>query len=68
MTILMSYDDRRDMIVTHAWEIWTNNGLGMNSDDWQQTEKTVQDAVNNVYYQDITDEAWLDATLNALGR
>jgi hypothetical protein len=62
-----SYDDRCDMIVTCAWETWTKNGLGLDDDMRYQTERTVQDAANNVYTDDITDTEWLAATLRRLG-
>jgi hypothetical protein len=54
---------RIDTIVTHAWEIWTKNGLGLDDEDRRETEKTVQDAVNNEYQDDISDVDWLAATL-----
>jgi hypothetical protein len=57
---------RRDMIVTHAWETWTKNGLGLDDDMREQTTKTVQDAVNNTYVDDIDDGDWLSDTLNRL--
>lgn len=63
---MLTYDQRRDMIVTHAWETWTKNGLGLDAEMRTETEKTVQDAVNNTYQDDITDEAWLAATLARL--
>jgi hypothetical protein len=63
----MDYETRRDMIVTHAWETWTKNGLGLDDEDRWQTTKSVQDAVNNAYTDDITDSAWLEATLKLLG-
>jgi hypothetical protein len=63
----LTYEDRRDTIVTHAWERWTKNGLGLDYDDRSQTKKTVQDAVNNTYYEGIDDTEWLNATLKSLG-
>jgi hypothetical protein len=63
----MNYEQRRDMITTHAWERWTNNGLGLDAEDRRETEKSVQDAVNNAYTDDITDADWLAATLKLLG-
>ena len=67
MTSHLSYEDRRDMIVTHAWETWTKNGLNMDEDMRRETEKSVGDAVNNTYVEDITDTDWLAATLKRLG-
>lgn len=64
---MLDYNSRRDMIVTHAWETWTKNGLGLDRDASLETTKTVQDAANNTYADDITDEAWLAATLKRLG-
>jgi hypothetical protein len=64
---MMSYEQRRDMIVVHAWERWTKNGLGLDAEDRRETEKSVQDAVNNSYLDDITDTEWLAATLKLLG-
>jgi len=61
-----SYENRRDMIVTHAWVRWTKNGLGLDAEDREQTTKTVQDAANNTYTDDISDSAWLHATLMKL--
>ncbi len=64
---MLTYEQRRDMITTHAWETWTNNGLGLDDDDRMQTEKSVQDAVANTYVEDMSDEEWLAATLKRLG-
>lgn len=63
---MLTYDQRRDMIVTNAWETWTKNGLGLDAEMRAETERTVQDAVNNTYQDDITDEGWLAATLTRL--
>lgn len=63
-----SYEDRRDMIATHAWEKWTKNGLNLDDEMRQETEKTVQDAVNNTYTDDISDTDWLAATLARLAQ
>ena len=60
------YETRRDMIATHAWEQWTKNGLRMDEEDRRESEKAVQDAVANVYTNDMTDEQWLAATLSRL--
>ena len=64
----MNYEMRRDMIVTHAWEKWTKNGLGLDADMREETTKTVQDAVNNTYTDEISDLDWLAATLARLGQ
>jgi hypothetical protein len=63
----LDYETRRDMIVTHAWETWTLNGRGLDRDERIETEKTVQDAVNNTYQDDIADSTWLCLTLRRLG-
>lgn len=64
---MLTYEQRCDMIVTNAWETWTKNGLGLDSEDRDRTTKTVQDAVNNTYSDDISDKDWLAATLDRLG-
>ncbi len=63
----LNYEERLDMIVTHAWEMWTKNGLGLDADERVQTEKSVLDAATNTYTEGITDDAWLEATLDRLG-
>ena len=60
------YEKRRDTIVTHAWERWTKNGLNLDTEDRDQTTKTVQDAANNAYVPGMNDSAWLHATLARL--
>lgn len=64
---MLTYEQRHDMIVTHAWERWTKNGLGLDDDMREQTTKSVHDAATNVYTDDMTDVEWLDATLARLG-
>jgi len=66
MASMLDYDTRRDMIVTHAWETWTKNGLNLDEDMRRETEKSVQDAVNNTYVEDISDRDWLAETLKRL--
>jgi len=63
----MDYETRLDMIVMHAWKTWTNNGLNMDVDDRYQTTKSIQDAANNAYTDNITDEQWLKVTLQYVG-
>ena len=60
------YETRLDTIVTHAWELWTKNGLGLDSDDRAATLRSVQDAANNTYIKGIRDLDWLNATLKRL--
>ncbi len=62
-----SYETRRDMIVTHAWEKWTKNGLGLDDEAREETAKTVRDAANNTYTDELDDIEWLTATLARLG-
>jgi hypothetical protein len=50
----MTYEQRRDTIVTHAWEIWTKNGLWLDAADRRKTEEDVMDAANSAY----DDEGW----------
>lgn len=64
----MNYQTRLDMIVTHAWETWTKNGLHLlGGDDETETLKTAQDAANNAYFDGISDTDWLAGTLKRLG-
>ena len=63
----MDYETRCDMIVTHAWEKWTKNGLGLDDEAREETAKTVADAANNTYHDEISDTDWLTATLKRLG-
>lgn len=63
---LMSFEDQRDTITTHAWEAWTNNGLLLDDEDREQTTKSVQDAVTNTYVDGIDEIEWLNATLKRL--
>jgi hypothetical protein len=64
---MYTYEQQADTITVAAWEIWTNNGRGLDADDRAQTEKSVQDAVNNAYVEDISQTDWLAATLRRLG-
>ncbi|MPZ19545.1 MAG: hypothetical protein GEV06_16735 [Luteitalea sp.] len=63
---MFTYDQRLDTIVTHAWEIWTKNGLRLDDETRAETTKTVQDAAANSYVDDISDRDWLAATLARL--
>lgn len=65
---MLTYEQRRDMIVLHAWESWTKNGLRLDLDASIETVKTVQDAVTNTYLDDISDTDWLAATIKRLER
>lgn len=63
----LTYEQRLDMIVTHAWERWTKNGLGLDDEDRVQTTKSVYDAAANAYNDHLSDEQWLADTLALLG-
>jgi hypothetical protein len=63
----MSYGQRAEMIATHAWETWTKNGLGLDSNQLFATVQAVNDAVADAWTDGISDIAWLDATLKRLG-
>ena len=62
-----AYETRRDKIVVHAWETWTQNGNRMDAEMRFETECTVKDAVGSTYYDGIDDIEWLNATLQKLG-
>jgi hypothetical protein len=62
----MNYETRLEMISMHVWEKWTNNGLNLDEDDRLQTIKSAQDAACNAYHFLMSDQQWLDATLNRL--
>lgn len=64
---MLTWEQRFDMITTHAWETWTNNGNRLSPEEMYQTTRSVQDAVGNEYQDGMSDEAWLDATLKRLG-
>jgi hypothetical protein len=64
---MMTLEQRFDTIVVHAWEAWTKNGFGLDDEAREETTKTVRDAVNNEYCDDLTDSEWLAATLKRLG-
>lgn len=60
------FEATRDAVITAAWETWTQNGLGLDTDEREQTTKSVADAVTNVWQPDMDDAAWLAATLARL--
>jgi hypothetical protein len=60
------WETRHEMIASHAWETWTNNGLNLDDDERWQTGRHAQDASNDSYLDGMTDQEWLDATLKAL--
>jgi hypothetical protein len=63
---MMTYEQRFDMVVTHAWETWTKNGLNLDDDMRVQTTKSVQDAAANVYTKSMDDVEWVQATVRRL--
>ena len=63
---IFEWEARHEMISMHAWETWTNNGLNLDDDERWQTGRHAQDASNDAYLDDMTDQEWLDATLKAL--
>ncbi len=63
---MLTYEQRLDMITTHAWEAWTNNGLGLDAEDREETTKSVRDAATNTYADGISDTHWLADTLQRL--
>jgi len=60
------WENNFDTVVTHVWETWTKNGLGLDDDELEQTIKTVQDAVNNEWLENISQENWYRAALARL--
>ena len=68
MKITMDWGTRHAMIASHAWETWTNNGLNLDDEDRWQTGRHAQDASNNAYFDGMSDQEWLDATLKSLGQ
>jgi hypothetical protein len=56
-----------DCVCLHAWERWTQNGLGLDTDDCDLTMKSVQNAATNAWQDGMNTSAWLHATLQALG-
>lgn len=62
-----NYDTYVDAVAVNVWEIWTKNGLGLDDREREQTTKSAQDAVNNVWVDGMTTKEWQDAALEALG-
>jgi hypothetical protein len=65
---MRSYEDRFDTVVTHVWESWTNNGLGLDDDMNYQTVRSVQDAATNAYLDGISDTDWYARALARLNQ
>jgi hypothetical protein len=60
------WETRHEMIASHAWKTWTNNGLNLDDDERWQTGRHAQDASNDAYIDGMSDQEWLDATLVSL--
>jgi hypothetical protein len=63
----LDYDTRFDLVVTHAWQTWTHNGLGLDADMVDETTKTVEATASNEYMDNMDNMEWLAATLKRLG-
>lgn len=61
------YQDRLTTVASHAWEIWTGNGRGLDAADCEQTGKQAVDAAANTWEEGLTDLVWLDRTVARLG-
>lgn len=61
-----NWEQDYECVCLHAWERWTQNGLGLDTDDCNLTMKSVQNAATNAYQDGMTQGAWLDATLRTL--
>lgn len=55
---MFNYETRFDAVVIAVFEAWTNNGLGMDFDEREQSIKSVRDAVTNTYADDCSDAEW----------
>ena len=64
---LYGFETACETISVDAWETWTCNGRGLDSDQREQTGKSAYDAANNAYQDGMSDEAWLAATIAVLG-
>jgi hypothetical protein len=63
---MYTYEDRANTVAVHVWERWTNNGGNIDRDRWDETMKTVRDAVENTYTDDLDDGQWYDAAIARL--
>lgn len=58
------HESRRDTVIMHAWNATIyRSGI---EDDWKETLKIVQDAVNNAYCDGMSDDEWYVVTMRAL--
>lgn len=60
------WENNFDSVACHVWETWTKNGLGLDQEEREQTIKSVQDAVNNEWVENISQENWYHAALARL--
>ncbi len=63
---IFTYEQRLEMVALQAWEIITNNGLGLDDYDREHYLKACNDAAANSYYENLTSDSWLNATLSKL--
>ena len=61
------FETTRDQISLNVWEIWTQNGLGLDVEDIEQTNKSAADAVTNTWQDGISSADWQAAALAHLG-
>lgn len=64
---MYSYEERFDMVVMNAWEIITNNGLGLDDEMSEHYVKAIRDKTANNYFEDISNKEWLYNVLVAMG-
>lgn len=64
---MTDYPSRAETIATHAWEIWTCNGLGMDVFERGRTSTQAMEAARNAFHRDYTSSQWLARTLERLG-
>jgi hypothetical protein len=55
-----------DTIAMHAWEEWTNNGLGLDAEGREETSRHVHEVAHNNWREGIDDIEWLRRTLASL--
>lgn len=65
---MSNWENRLNTVTVHAWERWTQNGLGIDHDTQAQAQtlKTVSDAANDAWIDGMTNSEWLAATLQRL--
>jgi hypothetical protein len=61
-----NWETQYDAVVLHAWEQWTQNGLGLDTEDCAQTIKSVQNAATNAWQDGMADDQWIYATIRLL--